>query len=50
MDVMKNASEKLIVVKGEASESVSTKLKVVLKKTLNFRHIPVSVMHLTEMR
>jgi hypothetical protein len=36
MDRMKNASEKLIVVKGEAGESVSTKLQVVLKRNPGF--------------
>jgi hypothetical protein len=37
MAVMKNASEKLSVVKGKADESVSTKLQAVLKETPNFR-------------
>jgi hypothetical protein len=32
MHIMKNASEKLSVVKAEAGESVSTKLRVVLKR------------------
>jgi hypothetical protein len=49
MDIMKNASEKLSVVKGEAGESVSTKLHVVLKRTLDFLHLRVSVGYLMEM-
>jgi hypothetical protein len=36
MDMMKNASEKLSVVKGEADESVSAKLQAVLKRAPGF--------------
>jgi hypothetical protein len=36
MDIMKNASEKLSAVKGEAGESVSTKLQAVLKRNPGF--------------
>ncbi|PNF20455.1 hypothetical protein B7P43_G07698 [Cryptotermes secundus] len=36
MDLMKNASEKLSVVKGEAGESVSTKLQAVLERNSRF--------------
>jgi hypothetical protein len=36
MDIMKNASEKFSVVKGEAGESVSTKLQAVLKRNPGF--------------
>jgi hypothetical protein len=44
MNIMKNASEELNIVKGEAGEIVSTKLEAVLKKkSLDFRHLPVPV-------
>jgi hypothetical protein len=36
MDIMKNASEKLSVVKGETGESVSTKLQEALKRNSGF--------------
>jgi hypothetical protein len=36
MDIMKNASEKLSVVKGDSGESVSTKLQAVPKKIPGF--------------
>jgi hypothetical protein len=36
MDIMKNASEKLSVVRGEAGESVSTKLQMVLIENPGF--------------
>jgi hypothetical protein len=36
MDLIKNASEMLSVVKGEADESVSTKLQVVLNRNPGF--------------
>jgi hypothetical protein len=36
MVIRKNASEKLGVVKGEAGESVTTKLQAVLKRTSEF--------------
>jgi hypothetical protein len=36
MDVMKNASGKLNVVKGEAAESVSTKWQAMLKRNTGF--------------
>jgi hypothetical protein len=36
MDIMKNTSEKLSVVKGEAGESVSTKLQAVLRRNPGF--------------
>jgi hypothetical protein len=36
MDLMKNASEKLSVVKGEAGDSESTKLQAVLKRNHGF--------------
>jgi hypothetical protein len=36
MDTMKNASEKLSVVKKEAGESVSTKLQALLKRNPGF--------------
>jgi hypothetical protein len=39
---MKNASEKLSAVKGEAGESVSTKLRVVLNRNPGFQHLPMS--------
>jgi hypothetical protein len=48
MDIMKNASEKLSVVKGEAVESVSTKLQAVLKRNSGFPTLPVSVRYLLE--
>jgi hypothetical protein len=48
MDMMKNASEKLSVVKGKAGEGVSTKLQAVLKITPDFQQFPVSVTNLME--
>jgi hypothetical protein len=36
MDIMKNASEKIKVVKGKAGESVSTKMHAVLKRNPGF--------------
>jgi hypothetical protein len=48
MDIMKNASEKLSDVKGEAGESVSTKVQVVLKRNPGFLALPVSVGYLME--
>jgi hypothetical protein len=36
MDVMKNATEKLSVLKGEADEIVATKLQAVLKRNPGF--------------
>jgi hypothetical protein len=36
MDITKNASEKFSVVKGEAGESVSTKLQAVVKRNPGF--------------
>jgi hypothetical protein len=47
MDIMKNASEKLSVVKGEAGESVSTKMQAVLKRNSGFSTF-ISVQYLTE--
>jgi hypothetical protein len=46
---MKNASEKLNVVKGEAGESVSTKLQAVLKRNPGFSTFTVSVRYSMEM-
>jgi hypothetical protein len=36
MDIIKNASEKLSAVKGEAGESISAELQVVLKRNPGF--------------
>jgi hypothetical protein len=36
LDIIKNASEKLSVVKGKAGESVCTKLQAVSKRNLGF--------------
>jgi hypothetical protein len=48
MAIMKNANEKISVVKGDDGEIVSTKLQAVLKKPLDFRHLSVSVKYLME--
>jgi hypothetical protein len=45
---MKNANEKFSVVKGEASESVHTKLQAVLKINPGFYTLTVSVRYLME--
>jgi hypothetical protein len=39
VDIMKNTSEKLSVVKGEAGESVTTKLQAVLNRNFEFSTI-----------
>jgi hypothetical protein len=48
MDIMKNASGKLSVMKGEAGESVSTKMHAVLKRNSVFSTF-ISVWYIMEM-
>jgi hypothetical protein len=48
MDIIKNANEELNVVKEEAGENVSIKLQAVLKETLDYLHLSVSVRYVME--